>query len=59
MGDYDLFTLPEEWGPPLSGQGSFCQACISRYSMANWRAWIERRSRLDRAALFVAPPSEG
>ena len=37
----DLYVLPEDLGDKrLMDQGDFCQACISRYDLADWLAWF-------------------
>lgn len=40
-GTGDLYTLPEDFGPDLRDEGSFCQRCIDCYpDPENWRAWL-------------------
>lgn len=47
MGEWDLFTLPHEWGAPCADQGNFCQPCIGKYSPENWQQWLIKRDKLE------------
>lgn len=39
----DLYVLPDEWGPPLAGEGAFGLCCINRYDKEDWLRWFQQR----------------
>jgi hypothetical protein len=50
----DLFTLPHEWGDPLSDAGDFCEPCIDRYDEADWLAWFKEHRPEDFEVALLA-----
>lgn len=40
----DLYVLPETF-EELADEGDFCQKCIDRYDLENWRRWFKAREQ--------------